>query len=166
MLYLFLLNVRKLSFLCMQTQFIGLILTYEKWAMGAFLGIIFCFGISTSLSSFLSFYTYLQIFFMLLYFRGFQSSVLYLIYTYIYFCSLSCNRTNCLHILLKKMTLVLPSGTFSPLTVFNICNCHYHLCNMSTAETFLISQWKIAMFIKLKLKLPLAPVYIYCYLIM
>lgn len=103
---------------------------------------------------------------MLLYFRGFQSSVLYLIYTYIYFCSLSCNRTNCLHILLKKMTLVLPSGTFSPLTVFNICNCHYHLCNMSTAETFLISQWKIAMFIKLKLKLPLAPVYIYCYLIM
>lgn len=64
------------------------------------------------------------------------------------------------------MTLVLPSGTFSPLTVFNICNCHYHLCNMSTAETFLISQWKIAMFIKLKLKLPLAPVYIYCYLIM
>lgn len=37
---------------------------------------------------------------------------------------------------------------------------------MSTAETFLISQWNIAMFIKLKLKLPLAPVYIYCYLIM
>lgn len=36
---------------------------------------------------------------------------------------------------------------------------------MYVAETFLISQWNIAMFIKLKLKLPLAPV-IYCYLIM
>lgn len=57
MLYLFHLNLRKLSFLCMQTQFIGLILTYEKWAMGAFWGIIFCFGISTSLSSFVWFYT-------------------------------------------------------------------------------------------------------------
>lgn len=45
-------KLKKLSFLCMQTQFIGLILTYEKWAMGVFLGIIFCFGISTSLSSF------------------------------------------------------------------------------------------------------------------
>lgn len=36
---------------------------------------------------------------------------------------------------------------------------------MYTAETFLKSQWNIAMLIKLKLKLPLALI-IYCFLIM
>lgn len=101
MLYLFHLNLWKwkLSFLCMQTQFIGSILTYEKWAMGAFL--LWNFNIIVQFCVIL----YMPIDFFSCYCILGDFNLQYCIYTHIYFCSLSCNRTNCLHILLKKNDL-------------------------------------------------------------
>lgn len=85
--------------------------------------LFFAFEFQHQLSSFVWFYTCLYFFFfMLLYFRGFLQ---YCIHIYYFFFSLSCNRTDCLHSLLKRNDLNSSTkwNLFSRL-YYVLCNCH------------------------------------------